>query len=166
VPNFNTDQEFPLTLKIAQKGLARIKIDDLESIDNTTDIYIKDALTGKTHPINNQTFEIELDAGTYTDRFALVFAPHNALGVEEEMLEQGLSVFMNNSAKELQINNTIQAVLTSIRLYNSLGQLQQVWNQNLEQSRLALPINTKATGMYLVQIKTTTGNFTKKVVIE
>jgi hypothetical protein len=166
VPNFNVDQEFPLELKIAQTGVATIKVDVLENVDASTDIYIKDALTGKTTKINNEPFQVTLDAGTYTNRFSLTFAPQNTLAVAEDILEQGLLVFMNNITSELQIKNTIQAQITKVYLYNSLGQLQQTWTKNLENLVNTLPIIHKATGMYLVQITTTTGVMSKKVIID
>jgi hypothetical protein len=166
VPNFNEDQEFKLALKVAQTGLARIKIDALENLDNSTAIYIKDALMGTTKQINNQPFEIALDAGTYVDRFSLVFAPLNTLNVEEEILESGLLVFINNSTNEIQIKNTIAAEMLSVKLFNSLGQLQQVWNQNLQNPNLTFPVNNQATGMYLIQINTSTGTISKKVIVE
>jgi hypothetical protein len=51
-------------------------------------------------------------------------------------------------------------------LYNSIGQLQQTWNKNLEGESIALPMQHKATGMYLVLINTTNGIISKKVLIE
>jgi hypothetical protein len=121
---------------------------------------------GTTKQINNQPFEIALDTGTYVDRFSLVFAPLNTLNVEEEILESGLLVFINNSTNEIQLKNNTQAEVLSVRLYNSLGQLQQVWNQNLQNPNLAFPVNNQATGMYLIQINTSTGTISKKVIIE
>ena len=129
-------------------------------------MYIKDALTGKTHQINTQPFEIALDAGTYVDRFSLTFSPQNVLGIEADILKQGIHVFMNNTGSEIQIRNTVQSELLNVKLFNSIGQLQNSWNKNLDNQNISLPINNKATGIYLVQINTTTGTISKKVVIE
>ncbi|RXP49318.1 choice-of-anchor D domain-containing protein [Lutibacter sp. HS1-25] len=166
VPNFNKDQEFPLVLKIAQTGLARIKIDGLENVDNSTDIYIKDAFTGKMHQVNNQPFEIMLDPGIYSDRFSLTFALQNTLGDTAQILKEGIVVTINNATSEIQIKNTLQAEITNIALYNSLGQLQQVWETNLEEPSILLAVNNKVTGMYLLKIKTSKGIVAKKVIIE
>ncbi|SNR41288.1 Por secretion system C-terminal sorting domain-containing protein [Lutibacter agarilyticus] len=165
VPNFNLDQEFPLGLTISKTGLATIKIDGLENIDQNLDIYIKDALTGSTTQINNEPFEILLDAGTYLERFLLTFSPQKTLRVEDEVLENGIQVFMNNTVSEIQVRNTMQAELLSIKLYNSLGQLQSTWNKNLEVTSIALPVNMISTGMYLVQINTTTGRVSNQIII-
>ncbi|RXP60900.1 T9SS C-terminal target domain-containing protein [Lutibacter sp. HS1-25] len=166
LPDANIDREVPLGVIMGKAGIATIKIDDLENVDENVEVYIKDALLGTTTKINNQPFEINLEAGTYVDRFSMVFAPQNTLDLEETILKQGLLVYMDHNTDEIQIKNTTQAVLKSIKLYNSLGQLQQVWNGNLNAPSLTLPINNLATGMYLVQINTTTGSIVKKVIIE
>jgi hypothetical protein len=166
LPDANIDREIPLGIVMGKTGLATIKIDALENVDSSVDLYIKDALMGTTTQINNQPFEIVLNAGTYLERFSLVFAPLNTLNVEEEMLESGLLVFMNNVASELQIRNNVEAQLLSVKLFNSLGQIQLSWNNNLEHKHINLPINNLATGMYIVQINTTKGTIGKKVIIE
>jgi len=160
------DKEIPLGIVISETGLATIKIDALENVDESVELYIKDALTGKTHQINTQPFEIALDAGTYVDRFSLTFSPQNVLGIEADILKQGIHVFMNNTGSEIQIRNTVQSELLNVKLFNSIGQLQNSWNKNLDNQNISLPINNKATGIYLVQINTTTGTISKKVVIE
>jgi hypothetical protein len=166
LPDANIDREVPLGIVMGKAGLAKIQIDALENVDENVEVYIKDALLGKTTQINNQPFEINLDAGTYTNRFALVFAPQNALDLEDDILAQGLLVFMNNDTSEIEIRNTIQAELLSVKLFNSLGQLQGEWTKNLEAQTIYLPVNSKATGMYIIQLNTTTGTISKKVIIE
>ncbi|RXP53811.1 T9SS C-terminal target domain-containing protein [Lutibacter sp. HS1-25] len=164
--SFSLDKEMPLGITTKAGGLVSIQIDALENVDNNVELFIKDALVGKTYKINNQPFEIELAAGTYTDRFSLVFAPQETLDLEDEILKNGVLVFMNNTAGEIQIKNTIQAELLSVNLYNSLGQELKVWTKNLEDTQVVLPVNNMATGMYVVQVKTSTGTITKKIIIE
>jgi hypothetical protein len=166
LPDANIDREVPLGIQMGKTGIAKIQVDALENVDSSVEVYIKDALLGTTTKINSQPLEITLDAGTYTDRFALVFKPNKTLDLEEDILEQGLHVFMNNSTDELQIRNTIQAELLSVKLFNTLGQIQGVWTNNLENQNINLPVLNKATGMYVVQINTTTGTISKKVIIE
>ncbi|WP_164975168.1 LamG-like jellyroll fold domain-containing protein [Lutibacter sp. HS1-25] len=166
VNNFSEMEEFSLGLKIAKTGLVSIEIDDLENIDSNTDIFIKDAFLGTTNKINNQPFEINLDAGTYENRFSLTFAPKNTLAVSKETLEQEMQIFMNNANSELRINNTKQTEILSVKLFNSLGQLQNYWKNNLKDVTITLPVNNKVPGMYLVQIKTNIGLINKKIIVE
>jgi hypothetical protein len=173
VPNFDENQEFPLGLKISKTGLARIKIDELENMDENISIYIKDNLLGKTHNISQKPFEIELEAGTYNDRFAVIFKMHKlieddvavAITEETQLLMAGIQVFMDNAIGELQIKNTGDTGITSMALYNYLGQTIKIWSENLNRRTVSLPINA-TTGVYLLQINTKTGALNTKIIIE
>ncbi|OGS71597.1 MAG: hypothetical protein A3F91_00730 [Flavobacteria bacterium RIFCSPLOWO2_12_FULL_35_11] len=174
VNNFNTDQELPLGIKIAKAGLATIKIDELENLDENISLHIKDKLTGETHNISQKAFEINLEAGQYLDRFVLIFKMQKLVAedesaevliVKEQIIVEGIHVFMDNTIGELQIkNNSVEEIL-SVELYNYLGQRINNWNTNLNRRTISLPINT-ATGVYIVQINTKTGKTIKKISVE
>ena len=175
VPNFNDDQEFPIGVKIAKAGLATIKIDALENMDEDISIQIKDKLTGETHNISQKPFEINLEAGTYLDRFALTFKTQKLVAedVKAEVLVpaiaqpiiEGIHVFMNNAIKELQIKNNSTEEITSVALINAVGQTVKTWNSNFNIRIISLPVNI-ATGVYLVQINTINGKTVKKISVE
>lgn len=165
VNNFNEDQELPLGLKLEVDGLAVIKIDALENIDESVKLYIKDKLTGETHQINSKHFEINLVAGEYLDRFSLVFQPRLKT-LEEIELEEGIHIFMNNPIDELQIKRIIDTELININLYNYLGQNMRTWNSNIKGRNISLPINNLSTGVYFIQINTINGSINKKIIIE
>lgn len=164
--DINDDREIPLGLVMENSGTAVIKIDGLENIDTSRNIYIKDALLGETYQINDTPLEIELAAGTYVDRFSLVFKSSNSLSVANEVLEEGLIVMVNNSISEIQIKNNIQASIKNITLYNHLGQLIKTWDSNLGSNYINLPINNKSTGMYIIKINTTEGTLAKKLILK
>ena len=93
VNNFDVDQELPLGLIISEDGLVRISIDALENIDPGMSLYIKDNSNEETYEITNEPFEIQLQAGEYNDRFALVFQSR-LLSIDEVPVEDGMSVYM------------------------------------------------------------------------
>jgi len=164
VNNFDVSQELPIGIKLKEDGLVTIKIDSLENVDKSVEIYIKDNFTGLSHQINNQPFEINLPVGEYKNRFALTFQPQKTLGVEEKTLENGIQVFMNNTISELQIRRNKTIEIKSINLLNNLGQVIGSWNSKLTSNEILLPIKA-ATGIYLVQINTKTGKLSKKILI-
>ena len=165
VNNFNVDQELPLVVKTSEDGTVTISIDELENIDDSTKIYIKDDFTGLTHQINEESFEIELTAGEYTNRFSLAFKSNETLAVEEEILNEGMLVYMNNSTSVLSISNNTTSQIKSVSLYNYLGQNVNSWNSNLSSSNISLSVKA-ATGVYFVQITTNTGSLNKKIIIK
>ena len=173
VNNFNTDQELPLGIMVSKTGLARIKIDDQQHIDENISVHIKDKLTGEMHNISRKPFEISLGAGTYLDRFSLTFKMHKLLeedvnteiflAEELQQIIEGLQVFMDNANGELQIKNNNDEEITGIILYNYLGQTIKTWNTNLNRRTISLPINIAA-GVYFIQISTKNNMIIKKIV--
>ncbi|NLP57043.1 LamG-like jellyroll fold domain-containing protein [Lutibacter sp. B1] len=165
LPDLNIDREIPLGIIIDEDGLISIKIDKLENIEESKKLYIKDNLTGETYQINKQSFEIELEAGEYLDRFSLVFQPRLKT-LEEIKLEQGFSIFTHKSQYAVQVKKIIDAEILSINLYNIYGRMVQTWEGDLGGRHLLLPIRKTTTGVYIVQLNTANGTFEKKIIIE
>jgi hypothetical protein len=164
----------PLGLKISEAGLASIKIEELENMDENITVHIKDKFTGKTHNITHQPFEIELESGEYLDRFALVFkmiklvatdVTSGVLEVAPAIEDHNYHVFMNNTIEELQIKNNGTDEIQNVILNNYLGQTIKIWNSNLNRRVISLPLKL-ATGVYIVQINTINGIISKRIIIK
>ena len=56
------------------------------------------------------------------------------LGIEEDVLENGVQVFMSNETAEIKIIKPVDVTFNSIELYNMLGQKILSWNKNLSYS--------------------------------
>ena len=175
VPTLNDQRNLPLEVKVATTGIIKISIDNTENIQEDTEIFMEDSTTGKRHNISKNQFEIELAAGKYTDRFAITFKTQKLVteDVKAEILIsaaaqpiiEGIHVVMNNAIGELQIKNNSTEEILSVALVNTLGQAIKTWNSNFNIRTISLPLST-ATGVYLVQITTKTGNTVKKISVE
>ncbi len=175
VNNFNTGQELPLGLVVSKKGLARIKIDDKKNMDENISAHIKDKLTGEIHNISHKPFEINLEAGTYLNRFALTFKMQKLIAedlstevlipAEMQLTNEGIQVFMDNTIREIQIKNNSNDEIVGIVLYNYLGQTIKTWNANFKMRTNSFPLNIAA-GVYLVKISTKKNKtFTRRIVV-
>ena len=164
VNNFNLEQVLPIGIRINTNGLSTIRIDAIENWKDGTEIYIKDNLDGETYNIKDQHFEINLAAGEYKDRFALVFQSRLKT-IAEISLEDGLLTYMNNDNSEIQVNKIVDTNITGIVLYNYLGQKIKTWDTRINERYNSLPVNV-ATGVYIVQVKTSNGTVNKKIFIE
>jgi len=164
VNNFDRNQELSFGLKLEVDGLATIKVDKIENVDDGTELYIKDNTTGETYQINNQPFEMNLVAGEYLDRFSLVFQPRLKTMEEISTIDNGIFVYMNNNISELQIKKIVDTEIKNIYLMNYLGQTVGNWKNNLSEREISIPIKI-TTGVYIVQINTKDGIINKKIVI-
>jgi hypothetical protein len=156
------------------------QINELENLDENISAHIKDKLTGEIYNISQKAFEINLEAGTYLDRFSLIFKMQKLVAedvVAEDVVAEvlipavtqpiieGIHVSMNNAIKELQIKNNSDDEILSVALINTLGQTIKTWNSNFKIRTISLPVNI-ATGVYIVQINTKTGKTVKKISVK
>jgi hypothetical protein len=160
---FGFDKEIPLGIQTKEGGLIRIKIDKMENTEEYPSLYIKDDLTGETHDITNQPFEINLEAGEYQNRFSLVTQVIQNI-TEEVTLLDGVQVYMNNSISELQLNRLVDTEILNVSVFNYLGQQLKTWSINTDERLISLPLQI-VTGAYIVKVETTNGKINKKIII-
>ena len=162
VNNFNETQEFSLGLIVSEPGLVRISIDALENIDPSLNIFIKDNSTGETFQINSNTFEINLEAGTYDDRFKVVFQS-NSLTTDKVYLKDGLMVYYDAETSKIKIKKIADIEVLDITIYNIIGQ--RIKSLDFNSRDIAIPIHVN-TGVYILQFNTTSGIISKRIIIK
>ncbi|MDI1306433.1 MAG: immunoglobulin domain-containing protein, partial [bacterium] len=167
VPDFNDDQIIPIGLTIANEGLTTIKIDALENVSETTEIYLYDNVSGNYHDMKNSGFAIPLAVGEYNNRFSLRFT-NKTLGVEDNIINDGILVLYSNNYKVLIIQNKVlDTMINEVHLFNLLGQDLTKWDvENRDQTRIQIPIKNLSSGIYIVKLKTSKGDYSKKIIIK
>jgi hypothetical protein len=167
VPNFNDDQKISLGITVANEGLSSIKIDALENIPNTLEIYLYDNVTRIYHDIKNNPFPLSLAIGEYNNRFSLQFA-NKTFSVEKTNLDEGIIVYFTNNNNVINIkNNFIDAAVNKVYLFDLLGQSITDWKiEDIKQNNIQIPIKNVNSGIYIVKIKTSKGDFSKKIIIK
>ncbi|MFV8339638.1 PKD-like domain-containing protein [Flavobacterium sp. LB3P21] len=167
VTDFNENQIIPLSLTVGTEGKVKIKIDTLENISNSTEIYLHDNVTGIYHNIRNSDFTISLAVGEYRNRFSLRFT-NKTLDVDENNLNDGLIVLYSNNYKVLIIQNkALNSTVDEVRLFNLLGQAIANWDvKNENQTKIQIPIKNLSSGVYIIKLKTSKGAYSKKIIIK
>jgi PKD domain-containing protein/type IX secretion system substrate protein len=165
VPDFDVNQIIPFGIKVSTAGASKIKIDELENIPGTTEIYLFDNVTGISHDIKNQDFITNLPIGEYNNRFSIRFTSET-LSSNEVALNNGIMIF-TDSHNILNIKNNISDVsVESVHLYNILGQSIAKWDVTNEvQQNIKIPVEHVRSGTYIVKLKTSDGPLSKKVII-
>lgn len=166
---YNVDREIPLAIFVDADNDGQtqtIIIDRMENITDDINIYIKDNVSGETYNIKNQSFEFSLPEGKHVARYSLVFKAQTLSVEEEQVIDNGFNVFMNNRTSTVDITKTVNAEINQVTLYNYLGQSMQIWSDNLSNNELHLPVNKVSTGVYILKIETNNKTISKKIVIE
>jgi len=147
-----------------------LKIDELENVPSSTPIYLHDNQTGMYHDLKNSDFKTTLAVGTYNNRFSLTFESKTTetfLEVAESNSNDGIIVLFSNNYHTLIIrNNDLDSTVNKVSLFNILGQHIMNWDvKDKEQTNIQIPIKNMPSGIYVVKVKTSKGESSKKIII-
>ncbi|NRA94020.1 MAG: T9SS type A sorting domain-containing protein, partial [Psychroserpens sp.] len=164
VNDFNEDQILPLGIKIASEGYTSIKIDDLENIDSSTNIYVHDIELGIYHDLRESDFEIFLGAGDYTDRFEITFGTEDTLTINDQDVA-GADVYFSNDLKSVVINNPNSRLIKSVEIFNVIGQSIVFFETGSYDNNIHIKTDNITTGVYIIKMKVGNNDVTKKVMV-
>jgi hypothetical protein len=167
VPEFNSNQIIPLGIVVDKEGSITIKIDALKNIPSSTEIYLQDTLDQVYHNLRESEFKISLAIGEYNKRFFLRFTGKTLSPNEESKIENGITIFYADNNDVLVIKNNIMNLLVNeVSLFNILGQTISNWEvESKNQTKIVLPVKNLSAGVYIVKMKTTNGELSKKIII-
>jgi len=164
VNNFDIDQVLPLGVKVAEGGIMKFSLDGFENIDASQFIYLHDKETDVYRDLKVSDYEINLSGGEYLNRFEIVFNK-SVFEIIDNQLEENMDVFYSNSENSIVIDNPMGEKIKSVRMFNVLGQIVYEFNTLFSSKNYKLETNGLSTGGYIVNIKTSTGEFTTKVLV-
>jgi hypothetical protein len=165
--NFSETQSIPLTLKIDKEGLAVIKIDKLENIDASKNIYVHDLELNTYYNLKDGNYSIVLSPGLYTNRFEITFASNTASSLSTNDLDlSNLYVYFSNEKQSIIVHNPNSKNIQSVELFNILGQsiLEVTTKDNSDY--LEIKTNKITAGTYIIKLNTEDGVVSKKVLIK
>ena len=160
LPFENTDV-VNLGFKTTNAGSYSIVLNEKDGVfaDNT-EIFIKDNLLGIWHNITDSPYEFVSDAGTFSDRFELVY--QDVLSVNESLVNQNhFIVLKENNGINIR---SAQEEIATVNVFDLSGRLIAT-SKNNSSTNITIPLGSTQTQMLLVQIVTEKGvNVSKKIV--
>jgi len=166
VQNLVEEKELSIGLVAENAGGGTISLDELENIDDNVGIYIKDNYTGATHDLRASDFQVSIPAGETNDKYSLVFQPENPLSINNEILENGIIVHTDTENQEIVITNNTNFKLDGIDMHTIIGQQILSMKEGISENIIRIPINDKASGIYVISIYSEKGKISKKIVIQ
>ncbi|WP_100611147.1 LamG-like jellyroll fold domain-containing protein [Confluentibacter lentus] len=161
------DKVVPLNFKSSGSNSFEIKITDLENIDDSQEIYLKDNFTGTYFNLKeSKPYSFTSEQGKFNERFEIVFqSEEKSLDVQESKITENF-IYYKNSERKL-FAKKLNALVTKLAIVNMLGQTTAEFN-NVSQDQLINGVNipSMASGAYVVYFRTDTNQvFTKKIII-
>lgn len=166
IEKFAKNLQIPLYVYLDKKRNVSFSIDGLDNL--TTNVYLRDVLTNQYYNLTeeNKTISLDLDSGTYSDRFFISFS-NTVLSVDEEnVLSKNVLIYVDKKTKELVVKPKNSIEIKQVKVFSILGQevlsSNKVMKENVEH-RINLEMISGA--IYIVKLETNKGLFSKKVVI-
>ncbi|MFD0976415.1 LamG-like jellyroll fold domain-containing protein [Salinimicrobium gaetbulicola] len=154
VPDFNTDRELPLIVKVHQEGEFSIKIDKLENIPADLEIHLKDSLSETTYDLRKSDFKTVEPEGSIKGRFSLVFPQTEiAKEVTEENNSESINSYYSSKETKVTIENPYLIPIQSAILYNINGQKLSEYGEVPVQQLYEIPIGERASGVYILKLQ-------------
>ncbi|WP_435416553.1 T9SS type A sorting domain-containing protein [Polaribacter aestuariivivens] len=164
VQSIREDLEIPLEIIMNYSGEISIKIDEISNVD--VPVYLIDKITEKSYLLENNV-NINLETGTYTDRFFISFNEYKTLKIKDNEIQSNeIEVYYNTSSNSIIIKQK-NSKIKQVKLYALNSKMVEKWKVKSELEKIELPIRRKIkSGFYIINIKTNKGVFNKKILIK
>jgi hypothetical protein len=158
IQEISDNLEVPLTIRMNYDGKSFIMVDDKLNIDRP--IYLVDKLINSEIELNEVPIELNLSKGTYENRYYISFKSQGTLILNRPQKNNSVTISYDEKNKSFEIQKETSLRVTKIELYNTLGTKIKSWKSKNNIDVKNLPI-----GVYILQLKTSTGDISKKIVI-
>jgi uncharacterized delta-60 repeat protein len=157
----NESDSIILGYKASTKGIFYLEIDHQDNFFDNVTIFLVDKLLSKVHNLSEAPYEFYSDAGTFNNRFSIVYT-NNALGVlanENEFNDTLISI-----KNQIITIESLNQNLEKVEIYDIEGK--QLYKRNkIESEKLIIPNLVFQHQVLLVKVFHENGDITSKKVI-
>lgn len=168
IDQINQTTIIPLHVTLGTTGVITIKIDELENVDPTQGIFLKDAQTNIYYDLRAGDYvSTQMWAGTYPDRFFIVFEDPTTLSNDNVPLDENdLIIYTPTGQQTLNIKKGVEIDIETLTITNMLGQQVKTWDVSEQEGIISVSTDQIAGGNYIVSMETSYGLQTRKVILE
>lgn len=166
VDYLNEEMEIPLYLYLDMERTVTFKLSALEHMNAS--VYIYDKVTKQTYKINDSSVSLSLPAGTYVDRFVLIFQDRTeiTLGVEDEIIENKFRLYFDANSREIVLKTTEVDAVKAVKIFSIFGQeIMNLKRDILPANELRIGTDKLSSSVYIVKVYFTNGIASRKIII-
>jgi hypothetical protein len=163
IESFHVDAEIPLNVYLDVDRNLTFSVEEQTNLDGQS-IYLIDYEEETYYPIHENPVQLEVDAGSYLNRFTITFKIPPSLSLGEEFLKDKVSIFHDDGLRQLVIKSETIAI-ENIEVYNLLGEKVLVFQNEPFTSQVKLSSENLSTAIYVVKVKTDQGTLHKKIIV-
>ncbi|NCQ15211.1 MAG: T9SS type A sorting domain-containing protein, partial [Flavobacteriales bacterium] len=161
------DKVIPLNFKSSGNNAFEIKITELENIESSQPIFLRDNLTGDYFDLTqSQVYSFTSEQGKFNNRFEIVFQSESkTLGVEEAKVSENFVYYQNTS--KLLFAKKMNGSVSRLALVNMRGQsVMELSDVSQDALNNGIKIPEVSTGTYIAIFRTDDNQvLTKKIIV-
>jgi hypothetical protein len=157
----------PLNFKSSGENTFEILLANIENIDETEEIYIKDNLTGDYFDLrSNEAYRFSSDQGKFNERFEIVFQSQQQSLSTEEVIHEENFIYYLNKRRKIYVKK-LSAPVKRMSLISMTGQtVMEINNVPDELLNNGIEIPKVSSGGYIACFRTEDNQvFTKKLIV-
>ncbi|MCB4808282.1 T9SS type A sorting domain-containing protein [Tamlana sp. 62-3] len=148
---YDESRPIPLGIKLQNNMPITVRITDIQNFNESQPIFLHDNVTNLYYDLRTQNFDINLDKGTYHNRFEITFT-NKTLNTEDEATFTNLNIYQNNTTAELNLTNPNLLNVKSLTVFDISGK--QVLNYSIFKAEPEYSFSTQniSDGIYVAKI--------------
>ncbi|MFK7832674.1 MAG: T9SS type A sorting domain-containing protein [Winogradskyella sp.] len=164
---FDETLAIPLAIDVEEDQPLRFRIFDIQNFDDSQGIYLHDTETDIYTNLRNLDHELNIVAGSYTNRFEIVFS-NQALSIDDNLDVSSVKIQQNNNDHQLTIYNPNGLDITTIEVFDVAGKRIMQSNFDSVESQYNVSTMRLSDGVYVVNVasKDSTKTKSQKVIIK
>nr|WP_321228085.1 T9SS type A sorting domain-containing protein [uncultured Psychroserpens sp.] len=163
---FAIEKRIPVVIKLENQQPIEFSIFDVQNFDTSQPIYVHDIENEIYIDLREQNYNINLQAGNYTNRFEITFQAPETLNVEE-ITDEDFLVYQNTKDSELTVLNPNSLNIKSVRLIDVSGKVILNTNNVGTQNEYRFTTKSLSDGIYVATVTVDNNQaISKKVVIK
>jgi hypothetical protein len=159
--DFNKNDMVILGYQSEYAGDFKIKIDTIEGILNTENVYIEDKLLNVIHDLKQSDYTFTTQEGKFDNRFILRYTNQNLGNTGFDLIQNNVLVFASNNG--IEINSRLENI-KSYQVYDVLGRTLETKN-NLNTNQSITNTIVKSSQALIVKITLENGQVVTKKII-
>ena len=148
---FDEALTIPLVVDIEEQQPLRFRIFDIQNFDDTQGIYIHDIQDNLYVDLRTQDYNLNIEPGSYTDRFEIVFTPGQSLGIDDFEVSD-LTIRQDNNIHQLSVINPNGLDVKTIEVFDVAGKRMLNELYDSVSNRYKLSTVDLSDGVYIVNV--------------
>lgn len=165
---FTENGIFPVTLKSSVNGNGKFYLEEVVNLPTSQGIYLHDNVTDVYHDLRAGEVTIPLTTGEIANRYTIRFK-NNDSTLTNDTFESTTNSFYHSKNELIFMEKMLSETIKEVKIFNVLGQNVKTWKgSEIDANSSEVKLSTKefANGVYIVNVTTEKGKYSKKIIVE